>query len=302
MTSPDLHASMGATHISAAMFDRPIFLLSSPRSGSTLLFETMRQAPNVYSIGGESHALIETVPGLHPSAQGWHSNRLDTAAATATIAAELKRRFRANLRDREGRAPPAFQPVRMIEKTPKNSLRVPFLQAIFPKAIFVFLYRDWRQTLSSMIEAWKSGRFVTYPHLPDWPPPAWSLLLTPGWQGLRGLPIAEIAARQWSTTLEILLDDLETLPPERIIAIDYEQLIAAPDSMMHALCGATGLKWDRMLESQLPLSPTTVSAPAHDKWQRHEREILAVEPLVTGIETRARAFLNRQAVASTRPS
>ena len=44
--------------------------------------------------------------------------------------------------------------VRMLEKTPKNSLRVPFLARVFPEARFIYLYRDPRQVLSSMIEAW----------------------------------------------------------------------------------------------------------------------------------------------------
>ena len=47
-------------------FDRPVFILSPPRSGSTLLFETLARAPGVYTIGGESHRIFESVPTLHP--------------------------------------------------------------------------------------------------------------------------------------------------------------------------------------------------------------------------------------------
>ncbi len=43
------------------IFDRPIFIVSPPRSGSTLLFETLSQAPGVYTIGDESHVLIESI-------------------------------------------------------------------------------------------------------------------------------------------------------------------------------------------------------------------------------------------------
>ena len=34
--------------------------------------------------------------------------------------------------------------------------------------------------VSSMLDAWRSGRFVTYPDLPGWGGPPWSLLLVPG--------------------------------------------------------------------------------------------------------------------------
>ena len=101
----------------------------------------------------------------------------------------------------------------MLEKTPKNSLRVPFLARVFPEARFIYLYRDPRQVLSSMIEAWASGRFRTYPQLPGWTGPAWSLLLVPGWRELIGRPLHEIVAAQWRTATRLLIDDLERCRP-----------------------------------------------------------------------------------------
>lgn len=271
------------------IFDRPVFLLSAPRSGSTLLLKTMAQAPGAFTIGGESHALIETIPGLHPFDRGWSSNRLEAADATPAIARELRHRFTATLHDRDGT--PARGTVRMVEKTPKNSLRVPFFDAIFPDALFVYLYRDVRQTLSSMIEAWSSGLFRTYPRLPHWPGMPWSLLLVPGWQQMRGLPLPEIVARQWATVTTMLLDDLDRLPRDRRMALAYDELLAEPRPTMDVLSGAVGLGWDRPLEGELPLSATTVTAPSADKWRRHESEIRSIWPIVEPVDARARAWL-----------
>jgi hypothetical protein len=78
--------------------------------------------------------------------------------------------------------------------------------------LFVYLYRDVRQTLASMLEAWASSAFQTYPELPGWPGAAWSLLLVPGWEELKGLALPAIVARQWATTTDILIDDLNDLP------------------------------------------------------------------------------------------
>lgn len=48
---------------------RPVFIVSPPRSGTSLLFETLARSPDLLSIGGESHQVIESVPGLHPAAR-----------------------------------------------------------------------------------------------------------------------------------------------------------------------------------------------------------------------------------------
>ena len=68
---------VGRRSPTARRFDRPIFVVGAPRSGTGLLFEALARSPTVWSIGGESHALIEGVPGLHPAARGFDSNRPD---------------------------------------------------------------------------------------------------------------------------------------------------------------------------------------------------------------------------------
>jgi len=261
------------------VFDRPVFIVSSPRSGSTLLFETLSRAPGVCTIGSESHVLIETIPGLGLAEHGFASNRLDALDATSAAVEELRRRFLSRLLDRDGR-PPAARPVRMLEKTPKNSLRVPFLVRAFPEARFVFLYRDPRQVLASMIEAWLSGRFQTYQGsvLPGWPAPYWSLLLTPGWRELGGRPLPEIVAAQWQATIEILLQDLAALPPGRWQAVRYDRFVASPAETVDGLCRSLDLAWDQSLGDTLPLARHTLTPPSADKWRRYEDVINALLP------------------------
>jgi hypothetical protein len=270
-------------------FDRPIFIVSPPRAGSTLLFETLAQAPGLFTIGHESHALIEGLPGLHPAAREFDSNRLDAAMASPELVVELRRRVLAELRDRDGR-PPVGTPLRLLEKTPKNALRVPFLARVFPAAHFVYLHRDPRQTLSSMLEAWQSGRFRTYPQLPEWGDLPWSLLLVPGWRDLRGHSLPEIVAAQWETTTRTLLDDLAQLPPERCHSVRYDTLVGQPDQEIARLCHALDLEWDRPLDGALALSRFTLSPPATDKWQRHAELLAAVLPSIQPTAERATRF------------
>lgn len=273
-------------------FDRPVFIISSPRSGSTLLFETLARAPGVYTIGSESHVLIETIPGLGLPEHGFASNRLDAMDATPGVVEELRRRFLGRLRDRDDK-PPSSLPVRMLEKTPKNSLRVPFLARAFPEAKFVFLYRDPRQVLASMIEAWLSGRFQTYRGgvLPGWPAPYWSLLLTPGWRALAGRPLPEIVAAQWQATIEVLLRDMEGLPAGSWRAIRYDRFVDRPAETAEMLCRALGLAWDQQLGAELPLARHTLTPPSADKWRRHEAVIEALLPRLQPTIERVERFI-----------
>ncbi len=274
------------------VFYRPIFIVSPPRSGSTLLFETLMTAPGLVTIGGESHALMESIPTVSPAARDWRSNRLGAADVDASTIRLLRERFRAALRDRDG-APPVAGPVRMLEKTPKNALRIPFLAAAFPEARFIYLYRDPRPTLASMIEGWTSGGFRTYPALPGWTGLDWSFLLTPGWRDLVGQPLNRIVAGQWATTTRILLDDLAGLPPDRWRTIRYEAFLAAPQDEVARLCASLDIGWDRRLGDSLPLARHTVSAPNADKWRIHAAAIDAAKPIWSGENDRALAFVGR---------
>lgn len=282
------HASSPARY--RDRFDRPVFIVSTPRSGSTLLFETLGQAPGLFSPGGESHWRIEDIAAFAPAAKGWASNRLTAEDAAQPEPVErLAQAFWNDLGDRDGRRPQGR--VRMLEKTPKNALRVPFFGAIWPDALFVYLYRDVRQTLASMIEAWRSGAFRTYPELPGWTGPPWSLLLIPGWHGLVGRPLPEIVAHQWGRTTDILLDDLDALGPGRVVALDYSDFLAAPQVHAERLAEFAGLGWDRTLGAKLPHSVTTLSEPRPDKWRAMEGIIESAAAIVEKADARARAFL-----------
>lgn len=290
-TRPNVESTPRAPAIvttgSDARFDRPIFIVNPPRSGSSLMFETLAQAPNVYTVGGESHGVIEGVRGLGLPAQNFDSNRLHEQHARPEIVAELRARFDQLLRDRDGLPAPAGR-VRMLEKTPKNALRIPFLAKVFPEARFIFLYRDPRQVLSSMMEAWESGRFVTYPGLPGWTGARpWSLLLTPGWRDLANLPLERIVAAQWAAAMQVLLDDLEALPADRWTTARYDALKADPNAEVMRLCQATELEWDRTLGSELPLARHTVSKPDDNKWQARAAQIEGVLPSLAGMMERA---------------
>jgi hypothetical protein len=284
------HVRGRSSNAKTVRFDRPVFLLGPPRSGSTLLFETLAQAPGVHTVGGESHGVIEGISALNTAERGFESNRLLAVDATPEVAAELRSRFAQLLRDRD-RRPPAGESVRLLEKTPKNSLRAPFLAEVFPDARFVYLYRDPRQVLGSMIDAWQSGRFRTYPDLPGWTGLSWLLLLIPGWRSLVGRPLGEIVATQWQVATELLFDDIDRIPDEKRTVLRYEALVADPAREVARICADVGFGWDRPLDAGLPLSRYTLSPPEADKWRRHAADIEPQLERLAGTILRAERFV-----------
>lgn len=274
---------------SPLLFDRPVFIVAAPRSGSTMLFELLARSPDVWTVGGESHQFFENVPALNPANRGYESNALTAADSTPENVAALCEAFAAQLRDRDGNTGrPAS--VRFLEKTPKNALRIPFLAAAFPDARFIFLHREPRANLSSIIDAWRSQRFVTYPSLPGWTGDPWSLLLIPGWRDLAGKPLAEIAARQWSAANSAILDALAALPRDRWCSISYEEVIADPQSAAERLSAFAGWRWDQTIDANLPLSRHTLTPPEPEKWRANEAELAPVLPHIAPVAERILAI------------
>lgn len=295
--------SVGANHSPAIgppansrpRFDRPVFIVCPPRSGSSLLFETLAASPDLYSVGGESHQIIENLHGLHPAANGWQSNRLLAGQASAVTVSELSHGWFNQLRDRDGQAVPLdARGLRLLEKTPKNALRLPFLAAAYPDAQFIVLYREPREAISSMLDAWRSGRFVTYPNLPGWSGPPWSLLLVPGWREWQGRELAEVAARQWAVTVQTLLDDLADIAPARVALARYDALLADPREEIDRLCGFLGVRFDRGIGSRLPSARHTLTAPEPGKWRKNAEALERVLPIVADIAARWQTYADVQ--------
>ncbi|MFJ9825130.1 sulfotransferase [Streptomyces sp. NPDC101160] len=264
-------ASFQAAALPADPLVAPVIIVSPPRSGSTALFDALARNPAVWTVGGESEGVIEGVPGLHPAARGYASHALDAQDAVAWGGA-VRAGFLAELRDGGGGRSPgnggpgAQPPPRLLEKTPENSLRLPFLLRLFPDATVVHLRRDARDTVASMVRAWTHPGFVNIPDLPGWPHRAWHLLLPPGWRGWAGEDLARIAARQWAAAVEAILDARDLWPAGRWVDVDYAELRGAPARTLRWLESVLGLPAGAQ-GRDLPLSATTISPPRPGKWR-----------------------------------
>ena len=287
-------------------FDRPVFIIAAPRSGSTLLFETLASNREFWTMGDESHRQIESIPALHPRASDYASNRLDAAHAGSDSRAALLKNFLADLRNSGGKklleldAKDRPKSVRLLEKTPKNALRIPFLRALFTDARFIYLYRNPRDNLSSLLDSWRSGRFRMYPELPGWTGEPWSHLLTPGWQQLSGRPLAEVVAAQWRSSHETITSDLATLPDDQWCMLDYADFLQDPAMAVEAVCRFSGIPYgermQQLVSQPLKSSRYTLTQPDPDKWRSNAAELDIALPLVSEVDKQIQELLQERNV------
>ncbi len=276
-------------------YQKPIFLLSPPRSGSSALFEALAKSPSTHTLGTENHHVFERVCGLAPRFEGPSSNALGEIDATPAVARQLRMELFHRLHDTNGSSPGLLaEPVRLVEKTPKNALRVPFLKAVWPEAQFVVLVRQPEHVLASMLDGWRSGQFVTYPDIVTRSGLPWSFLLTPGWRDLLDEPLDVIVAHQWTVTVSRLLDDLGGQPNDIIHCFAYEELVEAAAPALLGLCRALDLRPPRdLFAAPLALSRNTLTPPANDKWRRHVESIERTRPIWAETARRFAEFARR---------
>jgi len=248
----------------APVYHKPIFIVSAPRSGSTILFEALKTNKLLWSLGDENDRVLESIENLHPKTKGYVSNELSAQMATPSVKNELRSAFAANLKNASGVAyhdvleSQRASSLRLVDKTLKNALRIPFLKAVFPDAKFVLISRDAKGSIASLAEAWRSERFISYSELEI--QANWSMPLIENWRDLIGKSPLQIAAQQWASITKIM-----------------SRLLNNPANSLRLVCEFCelpfGPKMKQFGETGFALSKLTLDAPSENKWRAYEAEI-----------------------------
>jgi hypothetical protein len=258
--------------------DRPIFIIGAPRSGTSMLYAILRTSSKLAHWPGEAHEVWEA--DHHPALRGWSSNALGAEDADPHTAERIRRAFFLVTGPNS----------RLIDKTPRNALRIPFIDALFPDARFVFLQREGRDNINSLINAWRTPRYRTYelpnPHSiagvdPKW----WKFTLYPGWQEDAAGPLEIVCAKQWKLSYDHALGALETVPADRWLAVRYEELVEAPEDGVGQIMSFLDLPYDLEVRAKAVAARTkpvnVVTPPELGKWRRENpKEIESILPLI----------------------
>lgn len=266
----------------------PIFLIGNYRSGTTI---------------------AQTLIGLHPDIVTWYEPRtlwlyadparrhdeFGEADATDAVARYIRRRFLKYQSQHGGR--------QVMENTPSNVLRVPYVNALFPEAIYLFMTRNPFSCISSMDLKWHrpktlaglrrtisvtppsqlhyyAGDFVKHAILKRIFRKKIVGIYGPRYDGidqdLKSYGRLNVVARQWARCNRKAREDLSKLGNGRVLSFRYEDLVQDPASVVRRIYDHCGLTCtDEIARTAIEM----VDPGRQEKWRRLDpEELKAVVP------------------------
>jgi hypothetical protein len=202
----------------------PVFVIGSPRSGTTLLRLILDSHPRI-SCGEETHFLrdLESVVGrnwqlvaTYGLPRSWWIEHIRG----------LYEAFQAEVLSRNAKA-------RWAEKDPTYTLHLPFIEELFPDALYVHLLRDGHDVVASFRDRW----------------------------GYRSA--ARAARTEWARYVTAARELGRRLPGERFLELRYEALVSDPQTQGQRLFEFLGEPWE---PSVLEFDPAEHSATDRYQW------------------------------------
>ena len=247
-----------------------VFVVGSPRSGTTILSEVLGRHPDVADFYEPYYVWDRRI-----------GSREDDVR-TASMADPETRRFVRREFDLFARK--SHKQV-VVEKSPENCFRVPYVRAVFPEAKWIHIIRDGRDCVESIYrETLKRQRMVQQRDLKEFVAtiketmrltPFWRNRLQtiwfelretasldprryfnkakwegsggwgprfPGWrEAQRQLSPIGFAAMQWRASIESLMRGLEDVHADQRIECRYEDFVARPEAELRRLCTFIGI-------------------------------------------------------------
>lgn len=231
--------------------DKPIFILGTGRSGTTILGDLLGSHRHV-ALLNEAKALwyvanpLDDIVGTYTQQHGKYRLSSDDASR------ETRERIQSLYRYALG----LCRASRIVDKYPEMMFRVDFLQALFSEPRFIAIIRDGWDTISSIEEWSRDHRLTRGEDIHDWwglNRRKWRLLQRDVISGDRQLSQAiasagtalsdrALAAVEWIATMReaerLMLRGVE------LKIVRYEELTSDPDSVLAAICDFTGLPPD----------------------------------------------------------
>lgn len=272
---------------------QPVIIIGAARSGTNMLRDILNQLPNYGTWDCDEINPIWKHGNLdHPNDEFY------AHMATPSVKKFIRSKFSKIAKDLDIKY--------VVEKSCANSLRVDFINEIFPEAKFIFIYRDGRDTVASAAIRWNAEfdlnytlKKLRYVPLTDLPYYAytfglnrvkqllakekqlsfWGVQIKNIQEYLKKYSIFEVCALQWKDCVEKSLKDFSNIEPQRVHRLSYEEFVSNPQGELTKITNFLG---SELSDNNLPPLLKKVSSKSLGKYksQLKPEEIKAVEDLI----------------------
>ncbi len=226
--------------------EKPLFLVGTIKSGSTLLAQCLGEHPLIHYAGFELSAEWSQLGGAPMAVAGnqdAYCPRLVASDVTDAVRTKIHTEF-ARLQAQSGREV-------FLNKNPHLSNKLPYLRELFPDASLIVTARDLRSTVQSIKVHWERmhREFGLERFLPPERDACWTC--SPPLPAGRSDPERtfpggdiRVLAEYWLWTYETLEADLAGF--ERVVPIRYRDFMAAPHEVLAKTLQALDIAWQEV--------------------------------------------------------
>jgi hypothetical protein len=262
----------------------PIFLFGNTRSGTTIVQKVLATRPDIAGWYEPNALWLYADPGrIH--------DEFDERDATDKVKRYIRGRF-LNYQKANGNCV-------VLEKTPQNILRIPYVRAIFPEATFMFIVRNPFSFISSVELKWQrpvtgmgvvrrlkdmplsqlhfwvyrylnqvlNKRIRRRKYLSIWGPRYIGIQ-----DDLKKYDQLTIVARQWSVCSLKAERAMAAFEDGQMLRLKYEDFVDDPISDLERICAHCGLD---MTNEMVKAAGELVKSDRKIKWQRFDPRDLA---------------------------
>ncbi|MDX2272693.1 MAG: sulfotransferase [Cyanobacteriota bacterium] len=256
--------------------NKPIFIVGCHRSGTTVLYEAIAQHPEMVFLTNASN-LLPRIPIVSNTIGKWleldevvqerflqdgipftyatpnegiriwefcapegGDYCLDETYDNPDMEKYLKYTIRKHLKYFSGK--------RFINKNPDNSVRIRYLNKLFPDAYFINIIRDGRAVCSSLLKVRQIAEQFFGPDHRH----AKSGVKVKAWADIEAAwesdPISSIGML-WREVVETVERDRQVISPDRYLELRYEDFVTEPLAYLQKIANFSQLTWDPHIET-----------------------------------------------------
>ena len=258
--------------------EHPIIIIGAARSGTNMLRDIITQLPGFGTWPCDEINYI----WRHGNAR-YPNDEFSVEQASGSVKKFIRRAF-ARVARKQGLK-------YVVEKTCANSLRVAFVEKVFPDAKFIFIVRDGRDVVTSAMKRWRAPldipyvvRKARYVPITDGPYYATQYLARqiyrifskekrvsswgPRFEGMEEMlkikSLPEICGVQWAHSVQLATKAFGSMKSKKVLRIKYEDFVSSPVNQLKLIAEFLGVD---LKDRQARHLVSSVSDSSVGKWK-----------------------------------